>query len=52
MQEDQCPLTETYFKENTDLACDEFLNGATSQGLHTLIVRYEEGLRRMLRTYQ
>ena len=40
------------FFNYTNTACEKFISGSTTQGLHTVIVRYEESLRKVLMTYQ
>ena len=36
----------------TSLNCSTFISGSATQGLHTVIVRFEDTLRRSLANYQ
>ena len=52
MQKSVCNLVDTSFSNYTGKACEKFISGSTTQGLHSVIVRYEEGLRKTLSVYQ
>eukprot|EP00347_Sterkiella_histriomuscorum_P005463 403356519 len=47
-----CPTVSPLFTQVSGQQCSSFVSGSTTQGLHTVIVRYEEGLRRCLQNYQ
>jgi len=48
MQKNVCSLVASDFANYTGFTCDKFISGSTTQGLHTVIVRFEEGLRKVL----
>ena len=48
MQKSVCSLVANDFANYTALTCEKFISGSTTQGLHTVIVRFEEGLRKVL----
>jgi hypothetical protein len=52
MQENVCNLVDLSFSNYTGKQCEKFISGSTTQGLHTVIVRFEEGLRKVFSTYQ
>jgi hypothetical protein len=47
-----CNLVYPSFANYTGKICERFISGSTTQGLHSVIVRYEEGLRKVLSMYQ
>ena len=51
MQKSVCSLVATNFENYTGVTCEKFISGSTTQGLHTVIVRFEEGLRKVLSQY-
>jgi hypothetical protein len=48
MQKSVCSLVASDFANYTGFTCEKFISGSTTQGLHTVIVRFEEGLRKVL----
>lgn len=46
-----CSMIDPSFSNYTNVTCDKFISGSTTQGLHSVIVRYEEGLRKVLSEY-
>lgn len=52
MLDSVCSIVDTSFQNYTGgKTCDKFISGSTTQGLHTVIVRYEEGLRKVLSNF-
>lgn len=51
MQKSVCSLVPSDFANYTMYPCEKFISGSTTQGLHTVIVRFEEGLRKVLSQY-
>jgi hypothetical protein len=51
MQKSVCSLVASNFENYTGIPCEKFISGSTTQGLHTVIVRFEEGLRKVLSQY-
>lgn len=51
MLEDVCPTVSPVFATVSAQTCSNFISGSALQGLHTVIVRYEEGLRKLLQSY-
>lgn len=47
-----CPRVSTELSDLIGVPCEKFISGSTVQGLHTVIVRYEENLRKVLASYQ
>lgn len=52
MQKDACTLVEESMQNYTGKPCEKFISGSTTQGLHSVIVRFEEGLRKMLSIFR
>jgi hypothetical protein len=48
MQNSVCDILDSFFANYTGKPCERFISGSTTEGLHTVIVRYEEGLRKTL----
>ena len=48
MQKSVCSLVASDFANYTGIPCEKFISGSTTQGLHSVIVRFEEGLRKVL----
>ena len=51
MQKSVCSLVASDFANYTGIPCEKFISGSTTQGLHSVIVRFEEGLRKVLSYY-